>query len=55
VLYTLESAPHSTMVAHLGRQLPVELLPARRNAPASTPRFGTVTLKTCLSAICIAS
>jgi hypothetical protein len=63
VWYTLESSPHR-MLAPLGRPTGIELLPPMRRTSnttgemggatgSATQRFGKVTLKTCLSAICI--
>ncbi|PWN17815.1 hypothetical protein BCV69DRAFT_122824 [Microstroma glucosiphilum] len=65
VWYTLESSPHR-MLAPLGRPTGIELLPPMRRSSnttgemsgatgSATQRFGKVTLKTCLSAICISS
>ncbi|EPQ31353.1 uncharacterized protein PFL1_00688 [Pseudozyma flocculosa PF-1] len=67
VLYTLDSSPNHTMVARVGKPVPVDVVrPA--GGPPSSPmhgthhssappmtRFGRVTLKACLSAICTAS
>ncbi|KAN0061261.1 hypothetical protein ACQY0O_006107 [Thecaphora frezii] len=71
VLYTLDTSPELTMVARMGRPVPVDVVrpvggppsplqggPAQATsltASPFTPRFGRVTLKSCLSAICIAS
>ncbi|PWN24580.1 hypothetical protein BDZ90DRAFT_234858 [Jaminaea rosea] len=63
VWYTLESSPHR-MLASSGRSIDVDLLPAleplrssdpKGKAPERPPRLAEVTLKTCLSAICISS
>ncbi|CAO1624669.1 unnamed protein product [Parajaminaea phylloscopi] len=66
VWYTLDSSPHR-MLAPGGRPITVELLPELRPRNTSStvdvkgksverpPRFAKVTLKTCLSAICISS
>ncbi|KAJ1023112.1 hypothetical protein NDA16_003265 [Ustilago loliicola] len=70
VLYTLDSSPNHTMVARLGRPVPVEVIipnmappsplgPSGSNYHQSPPphqvRFGRVALKTCLGAVCMAS
>ena len=56
VLYTLDSHPNSTLVASLGRPTPVQVVSfGRREGEGKAGAvFGKVTLKTCLSAICIA-
>ncbi|CDW98221.1 hypothetical protein [Sporisorium scitamineum] len=70
VLYTLDSSPNHTMVARLGRPIPVEVIipnmtppspldPSGSNYHHSPPprqvRFGRIALKTCLGAVCMAS
>ncbi|CAO1621817.1 unnamed protein product [Sympodiomycopsis kandeliae] len=50
VWYTLDSSPHR-MLTPLGRPTTIDVLPSS----SSGPQFGKVTLKTCLSAICISS
>ncbi|KAJ1034680.1 hypothetical protein NDA13_000937 [Ustilago tritici] len=71
VLYTLDSSPDHTMIARLGRPVPVEIIipnmtppsplgPSSSNYQQSPPpprqvRFGRVPLKTCLGAVCMAS
>ncbi|EST04502.1 Zinc finger, NHR/GATA-type [Kalmanozyma brasiliensis GHG001] len=70
VLYTLDSSPNHTMVARLGRPVPVEVIipnmtppsplePSGSNYHPSPPsrhvRFGRIALKACLGAVCMAS
>ncbi|SNX85838.1 uncharacterized protein MEPE_04547 [Melanopsichium pennsylvanicum] len=70
VLYTLDSSPTHTMVARLGRPVPVEVIIPNMTPPSPlTPsgsnyhqippqrqvRFGRIPLKTCLGAVCMAS
>lgn len=70
VLYTLDSSPNHTMVARLGRPIPVEVIIPNMTPPSplgassssfhhSPPprqvRFGRIALKTCLGAVCMAS
>lgn len=52
VLYTLESNPQQTMVARLGSQAPIPIQHGPTAKSPDRPWFGTITLKTCLSAIC---
>ncbi|UZJ54339.1 hypothetical protein CBS101457_003659 [Exobasidium rhododendri] len=57
VLYTLDSHPNSTLVASLGRLASVQIVSLKKKGSNEKGRthFGKVTLKTCLSAICMAS
>ncbi|SPO29540.1 uncharacterized protein UTRI_04725_B [Ustilago trichophora] len=70
VLYTLDSSPNHTMVARLGRSIPVEVIIPNMTPPspvgpsgsnyhqspaAHQVRFGRIALKTCLGAVCMAS